>query len=340
MRNYLALIALFLVTTTQAQIMLPAYQAIQYRRNTFLPTITTSTITAITPSKAVSGGTITSDGGAPVSVRGICWSTTPGPTIALTTKTNDGIGIGTFVSNLVLLTPNTTYYIRAYATNIVGTAYGNELSFTTNFAVPLAGVPICGNVWSSKNLDVTTYSDGTPIPQCTSGGVWQSLTTGAWCYYNNDPANQPIYGKLYNWYAVVGIYNAASLTNPALRKSIAPIGWHRSSDSEWYQMVQCLGGGSVAGGKLKETGLTHWQTPNTGASNSTFFTALPGGFRNDNGNFFDLGLYGHFITEREISGTIPGVFNVNEWYIRHITTSIGSVPKLKTMGYSVRIIMD
>ena len=70
------------------------------------------------------------------------------------------------------------------------------------------------------------YRDGTPIPQVTDPTAWANLTTGAWCYYNNDPANGAIYGKLYNWYAVAGIHDAASLNNPSLRKQFAPQGWH------------------------------------------------------------------------------------------------------------------
>jgi uncharacterized protein (TIGR02145 family) len=87
--------------------------------------------------------------------------------------------------------------------------------------------------WQKENLNVSKYSDGTPIPQVTNASNWASLSTGAWCYYNNDPANGAIYGKLYNWYAVAGIHDAASLTNPDLRKKLAPTGWHIPTDTEW-----------------------------------------------------------------------------------------------------------
>jgi uncharacterized protein (TIGR02145 family) len=302
MRNYLVIIVFFLVTMAQAQIMLPAYQAIQYRRST-LPTVITTTVTSITPSKGVSGGTVSNDGGSPVIVRGVCWDTSPGPTIALPTKTNDGTGIGTFISNLVLLTPNTTYYLRAYATNSVGTAYGNQLSFTTSPAAPLQSVTICNQVWSSKNLDVTTYSDGTPIPQVTDNTAWANLTIGAWCYYNNDPANGPIYGKLYNWYAIAGIYDAASLADPALRKKLAPTGWHVPAINEWNTLFDCLGGYLIAGGKMKETGTTHWFAPNVSATNVSNFTGLPGSYRNEFGpfeTFWGIGKWGYFWSSTSI----------------------------------------
>lgn len=277
MRNYLALIALFLVTTTQAQIILPAYQAIQYRRNT-LPTLITSNICSITPISANCSSIVSNDGGTPVTVRGICWSTTTGPTIDLVTKTTDGSGIGSFLSSITGLTLGVTYFVRAYATNNVGTAYGNELVFTTISNTNLSSVQICNQIWTTMNLDVDTYTDCTPIPEVTDPTIWNSLTTGAWCYYNNDPANGLVYGKLYNWYAIMGIYDSASLNNPALRKKLAPFGWHIPSSSEWSILQTCLGGQLLAGDKMKEAGNLHWFPPSNG-SNSSGFTALPGGYR-------------------------------------------------------------
>ena len=149
-----------------------------------------------------------------------------------------------------------------------------------------ASVSNCGQTWTQRNLNVSKYSDGTPIPQVTDPIVWQKLTTGAWCYYNNDPASEVVYGKLYNWYAVAGIYNSASNTNPALRKKLVPTGWHVPSDSEWTQLTDCLGGGEVAGGKMKKT---DW---GVGATNSSGFTALPGGYRYSNGTFYYGGAFG------------------------------------------------
>ena len=108
-----------------------------------LPTVTTSTITSIMPTTANSGGNITSDGGASVTARGVVWSTSQNPTVALSTKTTDGTGTGTFTSNITGLSPNTQYYIRAYATNSAGTAYGNEISFTT---MPTIGQTYQGGV--------------------------------------------------------------------------------------------------------------------------------------------------------------------------------------------------
>jgi hypothetical protein len=96
--------------------------------------ITTASVSAITQTGAVSGGTITTDGGAAITARGVVWSTTTNPTIALTTKTADGTGTGTFSSTLTGLAPATTYYVRSYATNSNGTSYGNQINFTTSAA--------------------------------------------------------------------------------------------------------------------------------------------------------------------------------------------------------------
>ena len=158
-------------------------------------------------------------------------------------------------------------------------------------------IRIGSQVWMKNNLAITTYTDGTPIPQVTNKNTWAGLTTGAWCYYNNDPAMGTIYGKLYNWYAVAGIYNAASLANPSLRKQFAPIGWHVPNEVDWFTLLNYLdpssAGGyhedNTAGCKMKETGLSHWVSPNTGATNSSGFTGLPAGERSYTGDFIEIG---------------------------------------------------
>jgi len=108
---------------------------------TTIPTIATTAITAITSTTATSGGTISTDGGAAVTARGVCWSITANPTVALSTKTTDGTGVGAFISNITNLVRSTIYYIRAYATNSAGTAYGNEIMFqTTAYTVYVVGI--------------------------------------------------------------------------------------------------------------------------------------------------------------------------------------------------------
>jgi uncharacterized protein (TIGR02145 family) len=323
-----------------------------------LPTLITTAVSSITQTSSSSGGNISNDGGAAITTRGVCWSTSPNPTIALTTKTTNGAGIGAFTSNITGLTANTSYFTRAYATNSQGTAYGNEISFTTlqnstgvNIAGPnvtdidgnvYASVTNCGQTWSKSNLNVTKYSDGTPIPQVTDPTQWDNLTTGAWCYYQNNTANGPIYGKLYNWYAVAGIYDAASAANPALRKKLAPTGWHLPSDADWSTLINCLdpsaNGGTytnVAGGAMKETGTTHWNIPNSGATNSSGFTGLPAGSRFGYGTFYGIGLSGLWWSSSEND-------TADAWS-RSLSYNIGSALRTnyeKKLGFSVRCLRD
>ena len=141
-------------------------------------------------------------------------------------------------------------------------------------------VTICSQAWSLTNLDVTTHRNGDSIPEVTDPTAWTALTTGAWCYYNNDSANGSTYGKLYNWYAV----------NDS--RGLAPTGYHIPTDTEWSTLTTCLGGESVAGGKMKETGTTHWASPNQDATNTSGFTSLPGGYRYYDGTFYDVGNHG------------------------------------------------
>lgn len=162
--------------------------------------------------------------------------------------------------------------------------------------VTLSGSPtsvnICYQLWMDNNLDVDRYRNGDPIPKVTDPTAWGALTTGAYCYYNNDSATYAAtYGKLYNWYAV---------NDP---RGIAPSGWHIPSDAEWATLETCLGGASVAGGEMKETGTIHWLTPNIGATNSSDFTALPGGYRNYLGSFGNVGESGYWWSSTSQSGS-------------------------------------
>ena len=135
--------------------------------------------------------------------------------------------------------------------------------------------------WMKENLNVSKYTDGTVIPQVTDKTQWANLTTGAWCYYNNDPANEAVYGKLYNWYAVAGIWNEASKTDVTQRKKLAPTGYYIPSNAEWWILNSYLGDESILSNeslslnKLKSTIL--WDTPNTANTNLSGFSALPAG---------------------------------------------------------------
>ena len=278
----------------------------------------------------IGGGTIISDGGYSITSKGVCWSLNPNPTIT-DFVTNDGAGASAF-SSLLSLIPNTIYYYRAYATNSIGTGYGITYTF------PISQNAIIGTqIWSNTNLDVATYRDGTPIPQVTDLTAWANLTTGAWCYYNNDPANGAVYGKLYNWYAVAGIFDEASLNDPSLRKQLAPLGWHVPSDTEWFTLTTFLGGANISGGKMKETGYAHWLSPNTNATNSSGFTGLPGGyFEFSSAICSNIGLGGFWWSSTE-NGS-----NYDAWG-RHLGYSDGNITKQnygEKAGFSVRCVKD
>jgi uncharacterized protein (TIGR02145 family) len=159
--------------------------------------------------------------------------------------------------------------------------------------------------WMSENLSVASYRDGTPIPKVTDPNEWALLNTGAWCWYNNDSvAYAATYGRLYNWYAVAGIFNTASMTNPALRKKLAPTGWHVPSDAEWTVLTNYLGGQGVAGGKMKTTGTIGsatglWNDPNAGATNSSGFSGSPGGNRTFFGDYYGRSYFGFWWSSSE-----------------------------------------
>jgi uncharacterized protein (TIGR02145 family) len=158
-------------------------------------------------------------------------------------------------------------------------------------------VQINTQLWMAENLKTTKYNDGTAIPNITDKTTWTGLTNGAYCDYNNIPANSTTYGILYNWFAVDN--NAATKVTSNGGKNVCPTGWHVPSDAEWTTLTTFLGGVSVAGGKLKETVTTHWITPNTGTTNETGFTALPGGHRLNDGSFENIGYFGDWWSSTE-----------------------------------------
>ncbi|MBU1014205.1 MAG: hypothetical protein KKG99_14500 [Bacteroidetes bacterium] len=306
-----------------------------------IPTITTINVTDITSTTASSGGNITSDGGAPVTVRGVCWSTNQNPTTA-DSKTSDGTGTGIFTSSLTGLIVGTTYNLRAYATNLVGTVYGNVISFHIQISEIIFNPNITygtvtdtvGNVyktiiigtqtWMAENLRTTRYKNNLSIPLVTDHITWSNKTNSAYCWFNNDAATyKSTYGALYNWYTV----NTGDL---------CPTGWHVPTDDEWTTLTTYLGGISVAGGKLKETGTSHWLSPNTGATNETGFSAVPGGYRGDTGLFFYSGREGGFWWSSTTSNTSAAWYRIMYFGGYNVGRNYDS----KKDGASVRCIKD
>lgn len=187
-------------------------------------------------------------------------------------------------------------------------------------------VIICDQDWMARNLDVSTYSNGDPIPHVTDPVIWDGLTTGAYCYYANDSATYAAtYGKLYNWYAV---------NDP---RGLAPTGWHVPTYGEYQILEACLGGSAVAGGPIKEAGLVHWDAPNTDATNASGFTCLPGGQRFSNEDFYDEGTIGFLWTSSEY---IPAPSNAHVMVLEYDDANIGVAINSKQLGYSVRCVRD
>jgi uncharacterized protein (TIGR02145 family) len=196
-------------------------------------------------------------------------------------------------------------------------------------------VKIGDQEWMLENLKVTHYRNGDPIPNVSDSGTWDNLSTGAYCDYNNDVNNVAAYGRLYNWYAVDDSRN------------LAPEGWHVPTDEEWKQLEMYLGlsqaeadaigfRGTDEGGKLKESGTFYWQTPNTGATNESDFTAMPGGCRGENAIHWGIGDYALFWTSTEHTISSLG------WrrYLKYNESRIFRSNFGKQSGLSVRCVKD
>ncbi|MBK9292325.1 MAG: fibrobacter succinogenes major paralogous domain-containing protein [Bacteroidetes bacterium] len=301
---------------------------------TGLPVVTTLGINNIAEVTAEAQGSVTDDGGHPLLDYGFCYATTPNPTL------DDMVVMGngdpdSFTGFLLGLSPSTTYYVRAFAENAMGVSYGNELNFTTLEVIPLFTVgggvsDIDGNFyntiilelstirstivteWMAENLATSSYANGDAIPQVTDNTIWEGLSTGAFSYYNNDPSNNAIYGKFYNWFAA---------NDP---RGLCPNGWQLPGEQEWAMLKSFLGGDgegdeigiNAAGGKMKSVGTTYWMPPNALATNASGFSGLPGGVLNFWGTFSSQGLSGEWWSSDESNATsgLSLTLNYNSGY--------------------------
>ena len=325
-----------------------------------LATSSTDSITNVTQNSATCYSRAISDGGASVTARGVCWSTSQNPTIA-DNHTTDGSGTGSFISSMTGLSAGTTYYVRAYATNSVGTAYGNQVNYTTMVA-PVDGMPCPGaatitdidnntyntvqigsQCWMKENLRTTKYADGTSI----SLGSSTSTTTDYRYYPNNDSSNVSTYGYLYNWPAVMG-NSSSSEANPSGVQGICPTGWHVPSDAEWTQLENYVSSQSeyVCGNYIMFiakalASTTGWNGcsdycaigNNPSANNATGFSAVPAGCYNGYYNYFSS--YAGFwsATQNDSNGA----------YYRYLFYNLDYVFRLyynKDYGFSVRCLRD
>jgi uncharacterized protein (TIGR02145 family) len=227
---------------------------------------------------------------------------------------------------------NTTYSYRIFAFNAAPdvSEYSNEVSSTTFEALTVTDfdgnvyptVSIGTQVWMAENLKTTKLTDGTAIPLVSNDSEWNKLTTPGLSWYDNLPSNGDTYGALYNWYTVE-------------TSNLCPSGWHVPTVDEWTTLSDYLGGENVAGGKLKESGIQHWITPNTLATDEFGFTALPGGDHDSHGSYNFIGKSGRWWTSTE-SGT------GTSWYrfIAYESSAIIPAENTKNSGFSVRCVLD
>ncbi|MBK7710050.1 MAG: fibrobacter succinogenes major paralogous domain-containing protein [Bacteroidales bacterium] len=311
-----------------------------------VPVVTTTAITLITLNSAISGGNVTSDGGATITARGVVWSTTTAPTIALATKTAETGTTGSFVSSVTGLTAATTYFLRAYATNSIGTSYGAEMSFVTQSSGSVTDrennvyntITIGTQRWMTENLKVTTFNDGTLIPNVSDQSAWGILTTPAYCWYNNDILLKDTYGALYSWFAVDNASNGG--------RNVCPVGWHVSSDAEWNTLAQYLtdngfgyggSGNDIAKSLAANAG---WNISaieggagfNQANNNSSGFSAVPAGVRD--------------ATQFQLAGSltrwwVPAGSDPDVSWIRQIQSDDSLIPRSTNtheFGYAIRCI--
>ncbi|HNY45148.1 MAG TPA: fibrobacter succinogenes major paralogous domain-containing protein [Bacteroidales bacterium] len=321
-----------------------------------IPTLKTGEVSNITENSATLSAKVSKDGDSEIIVRGFVWNTTKNPSLEANIGfSENGSGVGDFTHNVEGLMSETTYYVRAYATNEIGTAYGNEVSFTTN-APSWNGTPctdcetitdIDGNIyrtvkigtqcWLADNLKTTKYNDGTEIQNVTLNTEWNVLSTGAFCWYNNDANNKENYGALYNYYAVE-------------TGKLCPEGWHVATDNEWKELEGFVDSEYKVGNSIWNN--ESWRGSDVGIrlkasyfwlggsqqdkSDSHGFSALPGGVRNgDTGGFERLEEWGLWWSSKNDVET-----NVYRRNLEKNKDNIARFPSNPKSGYSIRCIKN
>ncbi len=300
-----------------------------------LPLVLSGSVLNITATTADAMGEITDLGGDSVIRYGHCWSTYANPTVHFEFSdlgSTDTIGI--FTSYLSGLDISTTYYIRAYAENSRGVVYGQEMTFATETSggnSPCPGTPtltyggqvyntiMIGNqCWMKENLNIGTMIDS-DVDQ-TNNGIFEK-----YCVYN-DAARCAVYGGLYQWNEMMQYVTTEST------QGVCPTGWHIPTDTEWSTLESNVSGG----GDLKEAGLAHWFAPNTGATDASGYTALPGGYISNNfGSVFSYRDAAWFWTSSQTDALKAWM-----WDVRYSISTIQRNERLKSFGLSVRCIKD
>lgn len=293
-----------------------------------VPIISTQNVEGLTISTLKSGGEVTDDMGIPVTEVGIVWGTSDAPSLENHTgKAKSNNLNASFSCSMSNLQTNTTYYVRAYALNTAGIGYGKAICFVSDAEGNVyRTVSIGKQTWMTENLRTVLFNDGSAITKIEDSDQWNATSLPAYCWYDNNISNKFVYGGLYNFYAVS--------TN-----KLAPEGWHVASKYDWDLLAKNLGGELVAGGKLKEQGIKEnntgkWLSPNTGGTNESGFTAIPGGVRNGS-IFFNINKFGFYWTSSEYQ-------NGQAWRyeLGYNSSSLFSTTSASTLGFSVRCIKN
>jgi uncharacterized protein (TIGR02145 family) len=284
----------------------------------------------ITNTSALFEGRIISNGEGSIGQCGFCWSTSENPIISLNKEKaiwSDNIN---FSNTIYSFKKNTKYYVRAFSSNEFGIYYSNQIEFTTlNLDDTLSFIKIGNQLWTSK-LDASSYRNGDPIRYARTREEWTDAAEkqeGAWCYYNNDPKNGEVYGKLYNWYAVDD------------KRGLAPKDFHVPSDSDWTILTEFLGGEYAAVAQMKSTtGWAQCSKFSGNGYNTSGFNGLPGGFCLNSGDFKDLTNYGYWWSSSEYAG------NTNWGGMTYLHcdyySKVGRNVTYKNYGLSIRCIRD
>ncbi len=316
--------------------------------------VSTMPVTDITYHSAMSGVQFTGEGG----FWGLCLDTALNPTISdQIVQCAPGRGWTGPDYQWDDLIPSTIYHVRSFTRPIangsdqsqsIQVRYGSDVEFKTGnldtsivFNTGLTYgtiVDVDGNsyktiqigtqTWMAENLRVTKYRDGSNIPNIKNNIELANDTIGAFCYFQNCNIYKSAYGCLYNYYAVGN------------KKNLCPVGWHVPNQTEWTNLTSYLGGDSIAGGKLKDAVLTHWDIPNTGATNETGFSALPGGLfyyvvQSFGGYFINVGTCGSWWSTSTIGNSANSVMSLDSF-----SSSVTNSGLIWSFCASVRCLKD
>jgi uncharacterized protein (TIGR02145 family)/uncharacterized repeat protein (TIGR02059 family) len=288
------------------------------------PSAITNSATSLTNTSATLNGTVNANGCSTLVTFDYGLTDSYGSTVTAVQSPVGGTSLINVSVDITGLVSGDAYHFRVKAVSTGGTSYGGDLYFITTVrdldGNYYGGIAIGTQEWMLPNLQTTKYNDGTSIPNVTDNATWESISTGAYCWYNNDAGTyKATYGALYNWYTI----NTGKL---------CPAGWHMPTDADWTTLTDYLGGTSLAGGILKEAGTAHWSSPNTGATNGVGFIALPGGYRSD--IFREITISGNWwsSTVQDYGAWSRSMYNNN--------TDVGYGDNVYYFGFSVRCLRD